>query len=561
MYMTYVSGQASLVLDGSSKAFIKFQDSFFRPTWLVRVSDMQRVPGREAAKSYCALSYPWSYSGDIIQDTNGKSTFIDRGKHKLVLKNFPSNGGNKSGKRQQTSNHSCVDVQYVKFESIIQQLCKDRRIEYIWYDKICIDQDDKKARLAEIKQMHKIYSHADFTVALIPEMKIPEELEGAAGAKRLGWRSLLKYETCYFLDEGEEENTAYEQCMEAIQNSEWAKRMWTLEEAMVSRKIVCVGQNAHLWVGRRLELLLHLSDSSPETVFRLFTFYRGHRTANVALHHAHLRTTTKEHDRVFALVNMFADVIKVDVDYDLPVKTAILNFYGKLAMADLTILCFGKPAEYMPYHSTVRQQYEYLPSWTGIQGTHVYTYSYPLKMAPAGQFKCITQGRQMHLQCGYIRVFPKQYSQWPSLEKSLQWWGDAGGLDFTHYLTELDVDTYHKGKDVAESKQDTRSAVATRKRNVSSFFRIGDSEVKLMSLTEDCDECVVLDISFSGLGTPGMFSRPGYTERIFPVIKYDHDGAWKSIGLLFLENHKLWKKRRGLSKLAKNYEHGSFVIE
>ena len=50
----------------------------------------------------------------------------------------------------------------------------------MWYDKICIDQSDPKAKSHEIKQMHRIYRNARYMIAMIPEVCIynsPEAFE------------------------------------------------------------------------------------------------------------------------------------------------------------------------------------------------------------------------------------------------------------------------------------------------------------------------------------------------------------------------------------------------
>ncbi|KAI9271737.1 hypothetical protein BDA99DRAFT_500856, partial [Phascolomyces articulosus] len=60
-------------------------------------------------------------------------------------------------------------VQYVKFEVIIQQICQQFNIKYVWYDQLCINQDDKEEKYREIRNMHQIYENAYCTVALVPD--------------------------------------------------------------------------------------------------------------------------------------------------------------------------------------------------------------------------------------------------------------------------------------------------------------------------------------------------------------------------------------------------------
>ncbi|KAI9264150.1 hypothetical protein BDA99DRAFT_508538, partial [Phascolomyces articulosus] len=60
-------------------------------------------------------------------------------------------------------------VQYVKFEGIIQQICQQFNIKYIWYDQLCINQDNKEEKQNEIRNMHQVYENAYCTVALVPD--------------------------------------------------------------------------------------------------------------------------------------------------------------------------------------------------------------------------------------------------------------------------------------------------------------------------------------------------------------------------------------------------------
>ncbi|KAI8140018.1 hypothetical protein BJV82DRAFT_672117 [Fennellomyces sp. T-0311] len=58
-----------------------------------------------------------------------------------------------------------------------QQACKDFNIDYLRYDKICINHTNKEEKKREIKQMHATYSSAHYTIALVPEITIGGPLE------------------------------------------------------------------------------------------------------------------------------------------------------------------------------------------------------------------------------------------------------------------------------------------------------------------------------------------------------------------------------------------------
>ncbi|KAI9261523.1 hypothetical protein BDA99DRAFT_537913 [Phascolomyces articulosus] len=106
----------------------------FMPTKLVRISDMQVMDGSQVNEGYCALSYAWNQSGEIIQDgVTGKYKRIDEGKHKIIQEERDNSGKNTDNNQQEQR-----EEKYVKFEGVIQQICQQFNIKYIWYGQICI---------------------------------------------------------------------------------------------------------------------------------------------------------------------------------------------------------------------------------------------------------------------------------------------------------------------------------------------------------------------------------------------------------------------------------------
>ncbi|KAI8148993.1 heterokaryon incompatibility protein-domain-containing protein [Fennellomyces sp. T-0311] len=515
MYMTYVSGQMSLIYD--RPPFTITSTDEFRPTWLVRVSDMARVPGTDAKNGYCTLSYSWNYSGDLIQGENGEYECIDNGQHKIIY--------NTKGKDTTFFDQG---IKHVKFEGLIQQLCKDFDIEYIWYDKMCIDQTDKIKKHTEIKQMHEIYRNARFAVAMIPEMSVPD------GIKKVSWTSGLKNLARVVKNEHFSERAAIEKCIQAICNSEWFKRMWTLEEAIMSNHIVFVGKNAHLWLGARVLLGggFFLSASMAWLEDLMVLWPAGTPSANTVLRHAHARYTTKEHDRVYALANVYAGIIDIDVNYDRPIMTVMNEFYANLLENDLSVLCFGKPR--FEYKHTMRGSYA-LPSWTGIGGTHVQDAARTTLKTPQDYFSIDTKDSfQMRVNCGYISVSPQHF---PTENEKLSRFIVDGGLEFTHYIREL-----------ASVKNQEKITKGFMSREIPPGT---DNPVTFMSLTEECSECLVLDMPFKWEGSN--------STRLFPVIR-QNGAQYKAIGILFVRCRVFYYRRRaGLSEFTQTNV-GSFVI-
>ncbi|KAG2223394.1 hypothetical protein INT45_002889 [Circinella minor] len=497
--MTYVSGQTSLIVDG--KPLTAYSEDEFRPTWIVRTSDMQRVPGTDATDGYCTLSYSWNYSGDLIKGEDDE--------------------------------YECIDNE-VKFEQLLQQLCKDFNIEYIWYDKMCIDQNNKVAKHTEIENMHQIYRSAAYSVAMIPEMAIPESVESF------------------------HEREVIEKCLIDICQSQWFKRMWTLEEAIMSNHIVFVGRNAHLWNAARIffgaGFFLSVPMGHVEDLFELFT--NSTPSANVALRQAHVRVTTKEHDRAYALANVFADIIEVKVNYDIPALSAISNFYSDLIENDLSVLCFGKSR--YDYNSTLREYYD-LPSWTGIHGCHFRSNAKLVHPDDIKKYILVDRHEEDTIEgkipnhrlqinnCNYVSVTPRQF---PLAEETLSRFVSDGGLEFTHYINELSSDK----PDHEDMKREmVDKTIAPRRKNPITF----------LSLIEECDECLVLDFSFEW--------NDGSSTRIYPVIRKveqneeeeEQEPTYRSIGVLLVRCRIYYLQRQSsLSDFMENedMQNGSFVI-
>ncbi|KAI8140230.1 heterokaryon incompatibility protein-domain-containing protein [Fennellomyces sp. T-0311] len=330
MYLIYDNDQTTF----GRRKLISWRDiGSFRPTWLVRVSDMKRVHGSVATLGYCALSYSWNYSGDIVEHENGKSTCDDKGLHKIIKHSWDSDH---QGRRVET-------VTMVKFDTVIQEICRNFGIDYIWYDKVCIDQDDEKSKQEEINQMHNIYKNALFTVVLIPELDPPQSSPSSRNIRF--------------------QHDPYDGfCFQQILRSEWCKRMWTLEEAVLSRNMVFVGQAAHFWSHQMTELFFYGRRYDHQRLHPLVEeLCTARKEACKVLYFAHRRMSTKEHDKVFALTNIFADTIQIKSNYSLNIRTVLQEFYSNLAKEDLTILYFGQPL--VNYPSTMRK-YTFLPSWT-----------------------------------------------------------------------------------------------------------------------------------------------------------------------------------------------------
>ncbi|KAG2215870.1 hypothetical protein INT45_006357 [Circinella minor] len=304
----------------------------FMPTRLVRVSDMEFVSGAKVDEGYCAISYSWNWSGEIsLDETTGESSLTDNGQHKIIF-----------GQDQH---------KLVKFEGLIEQICRQFNIRYIWYDQMCINQDDPLEKRKEIGRIHRVYRNAYCTIALVPEFQ----------ARKVSSR--IRYAD-----------------ISSLISSSWFKRMWTLEEVLLSSRVIVVGRNVHTW-----------HDTASRWLHVGAIFEKPSRyNASTILHYAHIRDTTRNHDRVFALFKIYPDLVEEVYNYDdltyimaEQFDTVMIGCYERLANKDLSILCFGNynVYQYIVENEVTEEMFDlqhyipirrfgFLPSWTGVEGEH-----------------------------------------------------------------------------------------------------------------------------------------------------------------------------------------------
>ncbi|KAI7847170.1 hypothetical protein BDC45DRAFT_611219 [Circinella umbellata] len=437
MYITYCRNQKTVDLEDQTNYRLSVTGGDYRPTWLVRVSDWEKVPGTEAVNGYHTISYCWEQSGEVVKnETNEEYSLVDNGKH-CIVENFEpfkdsilqweefrkalseiqeadKNAGERKLRKKiinpikkgitkmkmklhhkeehqedkqkneeerdkedasevVSDSHEeymmdfkdhvlfCVPqsettrIRYVTYDELLQQVCKDFQVEYVWYDKVCIDQKDNKAKSKEIKQMHRIYHNACYTIAMIPEAALNDPKDFEHNVFATGHR-------------------AHDMLLTYVWESCWFKRSWTLEEVMMARRILIVGANTNMF-----KHSLHTTDIPATNDFissNLIDF--GGRTkqnkgsVNQALAYAHFRTSTKPHDMIYALKNTFYYMFDdMETSYSTHIKNAFNDFYRHIVTNDLSILCFGSSLRLdgvVRLKSTM-DSYN-LPSWTGVSGSH-----------------------------------------------------------------------------------------------------------------------------------------------------------------------------------------------
>ncbi|KAI9258027.1 hypothetical protein BDA99DRAFT_583621 [Phascolomyces articulosus] len=331
--------------------------SLFRPTRLVRVTDMEVIQGSELNNDehYCTISYSWGQSGDIVKiknDITGNDDYdcIDKGKHTIIdspTKKVKIKGQSRGRRKIRIE----PKIRHVKFQDLIQQMALDFGAKYIWYDKMCIKQDDPEDKKSEIRKMHQVYYHSLFTLIVIPELRTCRRYhQTASGAFKSTFRvtsDILHY-------------------------SGYGRRSWCLEELYRAQLFVCIGQNAHFWSD-----CVNV-DSVQKIAYHhhyLFSICVKHVewAACTALYHAHKRVSTKDHDRIFSLANIFPQTMKyISINYDQNAIDLMLQFYKALVLMDIRLLLFGVDYTNDLIAMEIRKRLNVeMPSWVGMLHTHI----------------------------------------------------------------------------------------------------------------------------------------------------------------------------------------------
>ncbi|KAI8146618.1 hypothetical protein BJV82DRAFT_599202 [Fennellomyces sp. T-0311] len=536
MYITYERTQR-LIRDargfadpGSSlsRPFLPFDVPKFKPTWLVRISDMKRVPGSTVTGYYWALSYSWNQSGEVIYKGDGRYERTDQSKHQIIQPQIIVEH-TQFGK-QKKFDYTKMEIRYSSFKRLIRTICRDFGIRYIWYDQMCIDQDDPDAKLQEIRQMHLIYKNAYFTLALIPELEL-------TGDKDSSGRDITN--------------------IDVIPNSQWSKRMWTLEEAYMSREVLFVGRNVHFWS----DYIEATDDGKTGTFIRNMQDRKDYEwKACTVLWYAKARTSSKAHDEVFALVNIFPELKEgITFSYRQPILDLTIQFYNLLAQKDISILAFGTPIDSNVDDEwcKIRQKEAMaLPSWTGANGTHVPQSCFQDQVVKTS-FHWTTTGKYMSLTSGFIvahmepaaSVSPRKFNK-----NDNHLYTTDGLLPRLLIDRKGPITTAHKAKELKfvsttlKSQKGLNMYINTFGLKVTHLLPVKEEGSKfsvntlagpthigaLLSLTEDASECVVA----TGIKFTTSSSSP-YSFCCHPVFKKG-DYYYKSVGLCFIFDYVDW---------------------
>ena len=123
------------------------------PSKLVHTAGMVVVSGSKVNERYCALYCSWNQSEDMKYDyVRDKQSRIDNGKYTLIRPKYDSEADyydNVEGDNHYTHQNNETREEHVHFKRIIWQICHDFNIRYIWFNQMCIDQENIEEKRRE----------------------------------------------------------------------------------------------------------------------------------------------------------------------------------------------------------------------------------------------------------------------------------------------------------------------------------------------------------------------------------------------------------------------------
>lgn len=250
---------------------------------------------------------------------------------------------------EQPVQYAAVSYALSQWADIEAMLCRLRSVMeptgviYVWIDQRCITEADKTA---EIRKMKDYYEKAAITYVMVPE-----------------WSTTFSWKLAGFVMRSDQVHQAATE-VQALEKTVWASRVWTVQEALLSRRIVFLGRNeeksaTELAVARELNWLSgdfyrhavwrrngrgesHVrvesktasgSSSSPVTatnILRDAVILTNENYAKTRYDHiddvwrlSGARESSREEDRVYGLLGLIRGSEKMRLDYDIGFEEAV----------------------------------------------------------------------------------------------------------------------------------------------------------------------------------------------------------------------------------------------
>jgi Heterokaryon incompatibility protein (HET) len=186
---------------------------------LIDVRSRWIVPADFARTKYAALTYVW-----------GKFSYLTSNRSNTVSNDCnPRQGSHQSG-----AIRPLPDILPQAFEDAIT-VCKELGLAYLWIDMCCIDHEDEEDKKTQVRHMDGVCGGAYLTIVAI------EGADPTAGLPRV--RALDKNPALSTTEQGlpTEIRSGYHLAVVpgfSIPKTVWITRAWTLQEALLSKRLV-----------------------------------------------------------------------------------------------------------------------------------------------------------------------------------------------------------------------------------------------------------------------------------------------------------------------------------
>ena len=228
-------------------------------------------------------------------------------------------------------------------------LCEDghenvirRKLDGVWIDQQCINQEDPKEKAEEISKMRAYYQNANLVFVILPSMVLSNPLVGFTRDCLLDFRS---------------EELEMEKLSDQWDKQMWRTRVWTYQEGTANIKTIAVCNNGHIqlsileaiilewrsgvryfkgsiWETRCSNFLGNMASLLSASDFELSSVTRELVMGRPGLYGRHLRDIipvmrNRDYslalDRIYGVLGLACDGNKVKVDYNMTEEELMLH--------------------------------------------------------------------------------------------------------------------------------------------------------------------------------------------------------------------------------------------